>query len=355
VARVRVSVVVIARNEEARIGRALESVFAAVQGLGAEVIFVDSASTDNTVAAAQRFPVRLIGLDPGWPLSPAAGRHAGFHAASGGYVFFLDGDSELEPGFLEAALPLLEARPEVAAVLGQRRELSFEAGRAVVVEEDHYRISQPRLFRPGECIGGSGLYRAAALREVGGFNPWIRSCEEAELCLRLHDAGHKLLFIPQPMISHLDHREPSVGELRRRWRDNLLLGRGQVLRLHPFRRPHYEGLARILEMLGCLVALPLLALAAFAAGSPGLLLAWPAFMAAAYAVFALRSRSAVKPLYYFLHWSLAACKLVEGFARRPRDPAEYPVPTANCSTPGTPQGEADERPAGNHRLLEGLC
>jgi len=350
------SVVVIARNEEAFIGRAFESVFEATRGWEAEVIFVDSASTDRTAEVAQGFPLRLVQLRPEWPLSPAAGRHVGLQVVSGDYVFFLDGDTELLPGFLEAAIPLMEANPGVAAALGKRREVAGgEAGIERVVDDDAYAISQPRQWRPGDRIGGSGLYRARALREVGGYNPWICSYEEAELCQRLYGAGHQVLFIPQPMISHLDHQPPSVGELRRRWRENLLLGHGQVLRLHPFRIRLYGGTARNLAMLGCFASLPPLALAALALGRPWLMLLWPAAMGALYLAFALKAASFTKPLFYGLVWTLGGVKLAQGFLRRPRDPADYPLPDglAHPVIRHPLQGAPDERLADNNRLLEG--
>lgn len=347
----RLSVVVIARNEAAHIGRALESALAALQGHEGEVILVDSASTDATLGVAGRYPARVIRLRPDAFLSPAAGRHVGLLASSGDYVFFLDGDSELEAGFLSAALPIFAVEPGVAAVLGRRREVAgLSEGRTEVACEDAYRITQARWWRPGESLGGSGLYRAAALREVGGFNPWLCSCEEAELTTRLFDAGHRLLFIPRPMISHLDHHPPSVGELRRRWRENLLLGRGQVLRLHPFRRAHYAGLWRILGMLALWALLPVLAGAAAAAHEARLLLAWPALLSALYAAFALKAASLTKPGFYFLAWSLSSLKLIQGFLRRLPEPTDYPLPP-ELAHPR--QGEAHERPADNHRLLAG--
>lgn len=345
-----VSVVVIARNEERHIGRALESALEASARLEAEVIFVDSASTDATAEVAGRYPVRLLRLEPGWFLSPAAGRHVGLAAASGEFVFFLDGDSELEAGFLEAALPVLAAGPAVAAVLGKRREVvRTPEGRSRVVEEDAYAVTAVRHWLPGHNIGGSGLYRRRALQEVGGFNPWLCSWEEAELGARLFDAGHHILFIPQPMITHLDHHPLDVGELARRWREKLLLGRGQVLRLYPFRRAPYQGLSRILGMMGLWALLPPLAAAAAILGQPWVLAAWPLSMLALFAAFALRAGGLRKPAFYFLFWTLSAVKLIQGFLMAPRDPADYPLPAG--LSPETHHGEAHERPADNHRLL----
>jgi glycosyltransferase involved in cell wall biosynthesis len=348
------SVVIIARNEAAYIERALASVFEAVRGTCAEAILVDSASTDGTVALARGFPVEIVRLEPGWFLSPAAGRYVGLNIASGEYVFLLDGDTSLEPGFLEAALPILEADRGLAGILGKRRELTLDGGKVRVACEDAYRIDRPRVYRLGDKLGGSGLYRTSALREVGGFNPWLCANEEAELVLRLYDAGYRLLMVPQPMISHLDHRPPSVDELRRRWRENLLVGLGQVVRLHPFRRHLYKGMSKTLSMFACLLALPLLAAVVLVMGQPRLLLVWPAGMAALYVIFVARGRSLTKPLFYAAVWALSGLKIGQGFLKTPRDPTDYPLPApAARGTGNSLQGEIDERPVGGNRLLEG--
>src|SRR3954469_7291895 len=58
------SVVVIARNEEGSIATCLESVLHAFAARSYELIFVDSASTDDTVLIASRFPAKVIRIPP---------------------------------------------------------------------------------------------------------------------------------------------------------------------------------------------------------------------------------------------------------------------------------------------------
>lgn len=88
------SIVVIARNEGKDIGDCLGSVLLAVEEAKkakvietAEVIFVDSASTDRTVEIARGFPVKIIELDRNWPLSAAAGIFSGYRYASGTFFW----------------------------------------------------------------------------------------------------------------------------------------------------------------------------------------------------------------------------------------------------------------------------
>src|SRR5690606_14238216 len=89
------TVAVICKNEAANIGRCLDSVFASTTGIAAEVIVVDSCSTDSTVEIACKYPITIIQLGCDWPHSPAAGRFTAVNHAAGQYLLLIDGDMEL--------------------------------------------------------------------------------------------------------------------------------------------------------------------------------------------------------------------------------------------------------------------
>src|SRR5262245_7123776 len=108
------SVVIIGRNEETYITDCLRSALTAVDRAGgAEVVYVDSASTDRTVELARALGIRVISLRPHWELSPSAGRYVGFHHTSGELIMFVDGDTALDPDWLRNAIPWFD-RPEVS-------------------------------------------------------------------------------------------------------------------------------------------------------------------------------------------------------------------------------------------------
>ncbi|MBN4668623.1 glycosyltransferase, partial [Pandoraea nosoerga] len=73
-----VSVILKALNEEARIGPAIESVLAALEGIGGEVIVADGGSRDATLAVAARYPVRIVQLEPAIAPSCGIGPQLGF-------------------------------------------------------------------------------------------------------------------------------------------------------------------------------------------------------------------------------------------------------------------------------------
>src|ERR1700753_3518935 len=89
------SVVVIGRNEGARLERCLQSVFAIRGWQGAvEVIYVDSGSTDGSCGLARSLGCRVVELNSERP-SAALGRNAGWRMAMAPLILFLDGDTIL--------------------------------------------------------------------------------------------------------------------------------------------------------------------------------------------------------------------------------------------------------------------
>ncbi|MCL2184326.1 MAG: glycosyltransferase [Treponema sp.] len=90
----KVSIIIPALNEEKILPGLLDSIKA--QDFNEyEVIIADANSTDKTREIAQSYGCRIV--DGGLP---AAGRNAGARAASGEFLFFLDADVVLPPGFI---------------------------------------------------------------------------------------------------------------------------------------------------------------------------------------------------------------------------------------------------------------
>lgn len=194
----RLSIVVIGRNEGERLRRCLLSILSAsTGGHSAELIYVDSASTDGSPELAARLGAEVIAINPQRP-SAALGRNAGWARARGEYVLFLDGDTVLERDFLPAALASLEADPQIAAVWGHRRELA--------TRDSWYNrvLDLDWIYPPGdsEFCGGDALFRREALLASGGFNPALIAGEEPELCARLRARGYRIVHIDQAMTGH---------------------------------------------------------------------------------------------------------------------------------------------------------
>ncbi len=194
--RGRVSVVVIGRNEGERLRRCLQSVAALDGEAPLETIYVDSGSTDGSVAAARSCGAQVVELQPERPTA-ALGRNAGWRVARGEFILFLDGDTELAPGFPRNALSWF-ADPGVAVVWGHRRELDPEASVYNRV------LDLDWMYPPGpaEFCGGDALFRLGELRETGGFDETLIAGEEPELCRRIRATGGTILHIDEAMTGH---------------------------------------------------------------------------------------------------------------------------------------------------------
>lgn len=192
-----VSVVVIGRNEGPRLARCLASVQAADwQGLRWELIYVDSASSDDSLAVAAGLGARVLGLGAARPCAAAA-RNIGWRAARGALVLFLDGDTVLHPLFVQRAVAVL-ADPRVVAVWGHRRE--SHPGQSIYTRV----LDLDWIFATGrsDYFGGDALVRRQALADVEGFDDALVAGEEPELCRRLRARGAEIEHIDAPMTLH---------------------------------------------------------------------------------------------------------------------------------------------------------
>jgi glycosyltransferase involved in cell wall biosynthesis len=190
-----ISVVVIGRNEGWRLAECLGSVRRS-RISASEIIYVDSASTDDSLALAASAGARVIALSGG-KLSAARARNAGWRSTSAPYVLFLDGDTILHPDFVAHALKAL-ADPDVAVVWGNRREL--RTGASVY----NRLVDLDWIARPGysEFCGGDSLMRRECLEFSEGFDADLIAGEEPDFCRRIRAAGGKILHIDVPMTGH---------------------------------------------------------------------------------------------------------------------------------------------------------
>jgi GT2 family glycosyltransferase len=324
---IRLTTVVVCRNEERNVARCLRSLLSAtrlVEG-ASEVVVVDSASTDATVETALAFPVRVVELGESWPLSPAAGRFHGSLAARGEFVFFVDGDMAVDPSWLPRALAALAKDPRLAGVTGIERQIYVEGGAHVGGRENPYGF--PAREAPARVLPGAAVFRRSALEAVGSFDPFLASEEEAELCYRLAKAGFSLASLPAPMVEHVSAPRRSLAEMRRRVRGRLYRGVGQVLRrsLSTGLFLDHASRLRVFVAFALFLAFGLLALLAWLlAGAALPLLAWCVALAALAALLAIRKRSLREAALSIAILAVIAVEAARGFLAPLPAPEMYP-------------------------------
>ena len=194
-----IGVVVIGRNEGNRLHQCLLSVI----GFGRTVVYVDSGSTDGSVAEAHSLGVPVVELDLSVPFTAARARNAGFEyllqvKPEVEFVQFVDGDCRVVEGWLERAVGELVAQPEVVVVCGRRREEFPDKS----IYNSLCDIEWNTPVGEAKACGGDSMIRVAAFKKVGGFNPTLIAGEEPELCVRLRRDGGKIFRLDAEMTLH---------------------------------------------------------------------------------------------------------------------------------------------------------
>jgi GT2 family glycosyltransferase len=335
----RVSVVIKALNEEPNIAAAIESCLAALEDVDGEVVLADSASTDGTVREASRYPVRIVRLARESDRCCGAGPQLGYQHSQGEYVYIMDGDMKMVPGFLELALAFLAQHPEIAGVGGRVVELNTDSLEYRERGERERRTETHRAPGQVDRLDGGGLYRRRAIEEAGYFSDRNQhSYEEFELAVRLRSLGWKLWRLPADAVTHYGHDAPPYALLLRRWRSRYACCLGELLR-GALGQPQMKLVLRGLRELRLYLAVlawwaVLLTVPLWPLPAPERAVAAAMLALAPFAVMAWRKRSLGRAVYSVLSWCVQAAGLVRGFLA-PRRPPRALIPSVVLQEPKT--------------------
>ncbi len=197
------SVVIPARNAEATLGDALDSLLAQTRA-DWQAIVVDDGSTDATAGIARAYAARdgRIGLlsDGRAAEGVAAARNRGIAAAEGRWLQFLDADDWLLPAFVERMLGTLEGREGARlAYCGYRR--ATPAGTLGAVQWNAALARQAYGILARQCeiaIHACVLERTLAIA-AGGFDSSLRTCEDWDFWIRVARSGVAFVPVPEPL------------------------------------------------------------------------------------------------------------------------------------------------------------
>ena len=204
----KLSILIKAFNEETMISNCLEAAVAEALKYDGEVILVDSLSTDMTVEIARRYPIRIIQFEHKADCGCASAVQLGYQYARGDYLYILDGDMELQRGFLSLALNYLESNPDVAGVAGKLLDTNIKTRGD---ERRALRAAGLQQITEALDLGGGGLYRRKAIESIGYLtHRWLPACEEAELGVRLRASGWRLIRLPEVAVLHTGHSENNM-------------------------------------------------------------------------------------------------------------------------------------------------
>ncbi len=203
-----ISIIVPAFNEEKLLADSLQAVTAAAEhaftgaGFAWELVVCDNNSTDRTAEIARTKGAKVV-FEPVNQIGRA--RNTGAAAASGQWLLFIDADSQ----------PSRELLADVAKLT--RRTDVLLAGATIALNEGAFafRIAcgvWNTMSRLRRLVAGSFiLVRAAAFREVGGFDLKFVAGEELDLAFRLQ----KIVGRRDRQRTVILHRHPLITSARK--------------------------------------------------------------------------------------------------------------------------------------------
>ncbi len=179
-ARIRCSVVIAARDEEARIEQTIHHLLAQ-RGVETEFIIVDDRSTDRTSEILQRLAKedtrlrvnRINTLPEGW-LGKCHACHIGASAATGDWILFTDADCWLKPDVIARAICVAERDRADHVTLGPGTVMESQGARAwyllflTSLLSWFAGVNRDRR-RSFMGIGAFNLVRTTAYRKCGGY------------------------------------------------------------------------------------------------------------------------------------------------------------------------------------------
>jgi N-acetylglucosaminyl-diphospho-decaprenol L-rhamnosyltransferase len=259
---VRLSIVIVTFNSAADIGTCLESILSAAPDTAHEVVVVDNASSDGTVALVrERWPhVRVI--EAGGNLGFARANNLGIRETASELVLLLYPDTAPAERSIDGLVAVLDSQPRVAVAgprlvdEGGRAELSYGSmigplaelrqkflvhGHArswPLVSERVERASRQPSF-PDWVSGACLLIRRADLEQAGLLDErYFLYTEDVDLCAAVRGTGRLVRFCPEAEVVHARgaSRESASGPAEQAYRRSHLA----------FYRKHHPAWAPVL-------------------------------------------------------------------------------------------------------------
>lgn len=216
----RVGIVVIGRNEALRLRRVLE----AASAVGAAIVYVDSASSDDSVSIAESVGVDTVVLDDSIPMSAARARNVGAEHLAASWrspelLLFIDGDCVLQPGFAELAVEALDADDSLGAVCGWRRESQPHRNVFHEIVDMEWKMGDVGIV---DDFAGDVMMKRVAFLAAGRYDAAVMAAEDTEFSSRMRAAGYAIRRIDTISTLH----DINMTSVRQWWRRNVRAGLG---------------------------------------------------------------------------------------------------------------------------------
>ena len=263
-----VSIILVSYNTSSYIRRALESLFRETQLASIEVIVVDNASSDDSVAMIRQFFPQVTLLESGANLGFAGGVQLGAKQATGQYLLLLNPDTVIINAAVDRLLHFAKlhpangiwsgvtlnndmslntqhawSKPTLHDLLYSALGLSKLFSKTCVFNNANYGCWKRDTVKEVDIVSGCFFLTTRELWDkLGGLDAsFFMYAEEADYCLRAKALGYQPIVTPDARIIHhggVSHSHFSGKQIK------LLKGKVELVNRHvtAWQRPAYKAL-----------------------------------------------------------------------------------------------------------------
>ncbi len=225
----KLSVVIVSWNVKDYLLKCLESLYQNQVSAGFEVILVDNASADGTTDSVKpSFPhIKLVANTKN--LGFAAANNQAIARSQGEYILLLNPDTIIHPGSLDVLIDFMDHHSDIGACgpkllnpdgTTQRSVRAFPSFRAALYRHTAFRsfgifknryqqwrmkdFTYNQQADVDQLMGAALMLRKAVIDQVGKMDEsFFMYYEEVDLCFRIKQAGWRIVFYPDAVITHL--------------------------------------------------------------------------------------------------------------------------------------------------------
>lgn len=224
---VKLSVVIITRNQSFRLKKCLESILGSDNNRqDVEILVVDNNSTDDTLSILRECGSKIKIIENNKNRGVAPARNQGIKAASGKYLMMLDDDTEVLPNCFSKIILFLDSRDDcwclgtkqlkpngnleysartfydLPTILARRTPLGkFMKNRIrkhLMMEWDHNSVREVDWV-----AGASFVMKREAIDAIGNLDErYYFGFEDVDWCYRVKLAGKKVYYLHDAIVIH---------------------------------------------------------------------------------------------------------------------------------------------------------
>jgi len=199
---VDLSIIIVNYNGANFLDECIRSIFLTEPQVSFEVIVIDNASQDNSVAILENLPHPIRIIKNNENIGFAAANNQGAREAIGLRLFLLNNDTVVTPDAIDRLIEYFDSTPDLGVVSPMLLNADGSVqGHGSGLLTWLYRTSTPRFV--AFVTGAAMMIRASVYAEVGGFDEaYFFYNEDVDLCKTLRKRGYKIAYCPDAKIFH---------------------------------------------------------------------------------------------------------------------------------------------------------